>query len=196
VARATDVDHIDGRGPKGPRGHDWSNLRALCHSHHSKRTARDQPGGFSKGARATEPFVILAGRSGTGKTTVGVKLASRLGMAFMGPDDFDEGWTGLYDLLDYTDRAIVECVKIPYGLRRKMKERGATVIDLVASAEVRQQRLIDRGEPDENINWLLRPRGSLGYEEFIEPDIKLDASGTVDEAVDELAKSLSGLQTV
>lgn len=44
---ATDVDHIDGLGPKGPRGHDDENLRALCHSHHSQRTARDQAGGWN-----------------------------------------------------------------------------------------------------------------------------------------------------
>jgi len=50
--RATDVDHIDGLGPNGPRGHDWSNLRALCHSHHSQRTARDQPGGWHGGGDA------------------------------------------------------------------------------------------------------------------------------------------------
>lgn len=49
LALATDVDHIDGRGPHGPRGHDWSNLRSFCHSHHSKRTARDQPGGWHAG---------------------------------------------------------------------------------------------------------------------------------------------------
>jgi 5-methylcytosine-specific restriction protein A len=47
IEPATDVDHIDGLGPKGPRGHDPSNLRALCHSHHSKRTARDQPAGWN-----------------------------------------------------------------------------------------------------------------------------------------------------
>lgn len=43
---ATDADHIDGLGPLAPRGHDWSNLRPFCHSHHSQRTARDQPGGW------------------------------------------------------------------------------------------------------------------------------------------------------
>lgn len=46
IAAATDVDHIDGLGPNGPNGHDPANLRALCHSHHSQRTARDQPGGW------------------------------------------------------------------------------------------------------------------------------------------------------
>lgn len=45
---ATDVDHIDGLGPLGPRGHDFDNLRALCHPHHSQRTAHDQPGGWAK----------------------------------------------------------------------------------------------------------------------------------------------------
>ncbi len=44
---ATDVDHVDGLGPNGPRGHDPANLRALLHAHHSRRTARDQPGGWN-----------------------------------------------------------------------------------------------------------------------------------------------------
>lgn len=33
-----DVHHIDNLGPKGPRGHDWSNLLALCKPCHSRRT--------------------------------------------------------------------------------------------------------------------------------------------------------------
>lgn len=32
------VHHIDGLGPKGPRGHDPFNLETLCHSCHSRRT--------------------------------------------------------------------------------------------------------------------------------------------------------------
>jgi len=35
---ATEVDHIDGRGPFGPRGYDESNLQALCKRHHSQKT--------------------------------------------------------------------------------------------------------------------------------------------------------------
>ncbi|MEV7264192.1 HNH endonuclease signature motif containing protein [Micromonospora aurantiaca] len=46
--RATEVDHIDGLGPRGPRGHDLTNLRAYCKPHHSRRTARDQPGGWAR----------------------------------------------------------------------------------------------------------------------------------------------------
>lgn len=39
--RATEVDHVDGLGPLGPRGHDWSNLQALTKSHHSRKTGRE-----------------------------------------------------------------------------------------------------------------------------------------------------------
>lgn len=47
IEPATDVHHLDGQGPKGERGHDHSNLQALCHAHHSRVTAREQPGGWS-----------------------------------------------------------------------------------------------------------------------------------------------------
>ncbi|WP_231332648.1 HNH endonuclease signature motif containing protein [Actinomadura graeca] len=43
---AVEVDHIDGLGPRGPRGYDPGNLRSLCKPCHSARTARDQPGGW------------------------------------------------------------------------------------------------------------------------------------------------------
>jgi 5-methylcytosine-specific restriction protein A len=49
-APAQEVDHRDGLGPLGPRGHDPANLRALCKPCHSKRTARDQPGGWNRRA--------------------------------------------------------------------------------------------------------------------------------------------------
>jgi 5-methylcytosine-specific restriction enzyme A len=37
---ATDPHHLDGLGPKGPRGFDETNLQALCHSCHSRLTSR------------------------------------------------------------------------------------------------------------------------------------------------------------
>lgn len=45
--QATEVDHIDGLGPLGPRGHDWTNLRSMTKAHHSRETARSQPGGWN-----------------------------------------------------------------------------------------------------------------------------------------------------
>jgi 5-methylcytosine-specific restriction protein A len=47
VAEATEVDHIDGKGPLGPRGYDLDNLRPLCKRCHSRKTARDN-GGFGR----------------------------------------------------------------------------------------------------------------------------------------------------
>lgn len=44
---ASEVNHIDGLGPNGPRGHDHANLQAMTKSHHSRHTARDQPGGWN-----------------------------------------------------------------------------------------------------------------------------------------------------
>lgn len=41
-APATDVHHIDGAGPRGPMGHSWENLMALCHADHSRITATNQ----------------------------------------------------------------------------------------------------------------------------------------------------------
>ena len=42
---STEVDHIDGLGPDGPRGYDWDNCMALSKSHHSRKTALHD-GGF------------------------------------------------------------------------------------------------------------------------------------------------------
>ena len=49
---ATEVDHIDGRGPSGPRGYDEGNLMAMSKSHHSRKTARED-GGFGHAKRNT-----------------------------------------------------------------------------------------------------------------------------------------------
>lgn len=46
-APATDVHHLDGQGPSGPRGHDPTNLQALAHACHSRLTAQHQPGGWA-----------------------------------------------------------------------------------------------------------------------------------------------------
>lgn len=40
---ATEVDHIDGLGPHGPRGWDESNFQGLCKPCHSRKTARERP---------------------------------------------------------------------------------------------------------------------------------------------------------
>jgi ribose 1,5-bisphosphokinase PhnN len=182
VAKATDVDHIDGEGPLGPRGHDWTNLRALCHSHHSKRTARDQPGGFSMGARAAGPFVVLIGESGVGKTTVGTRVASKLNGMRVCRDDFDYGWRDVYPVLDHTENAVVECVRIPRALLRRMRERHAMLVELQLDNESRRQRLEAREVDPDDADMLFRVRpGKNAYEEHVEPDLVLDTAGDLEE---------------
>lgn len=48
---STDAHHLDGLGPSGPRGHDESNLQALCSRHHKLITAQLQPGGWARTQR-------------------------------------------------------------------------------------------------------------------------------------------------
>lgn len=43
-----EVDHIDGLGPLGPRGHDLTNLQALCRSDHQRKTAHQTNTGGSQ----------------------------------------------------------------------------------------------------------------------------------------------------
>lgn len=43
---ASPVDHIDGLGPNGPRGHDHDNLQSLCTPCHSVKTNRSDGGGW------------------------------------------------------------------------------------------------------------------------------------------------------
>lgn len=47
IAPATDVHHLDGRGPLGEHGHDEANLLGLCHAHHSRVTSHEQRGGWN-----------------------------------------------------------------------------------------------------------------------------------------------------
>lgn len=187
IKQATDVDHIDG-DPLGPRRYDWTNLRAFCHSHHSQRTARDQAGGFSMGTRATKPFIILVGESGTGKTTIAKHLGKLLNATPMGPDDFDVRWAGVYSLLDYTEKAIVECVRLPYGLQDRMADRGAFVVELLLDEAKRRQRLEGREIDQADVEQLMRPnRNKLGYDNAIEPDLVMDTDPGAAQVAKEIA---------
>ena len=40
------LDHIDGLGPNGPRGHDPANWQALCGPHHRAKTNLEDGGGW------------------------------------------------------------------------------------------------------------------------------------------------------
>lgn len=176
-APATDVDHIDGLGPLGPAGHEPSNLRSLCHSHHSQRTARDQPAGsLKRGPYYARPFTILRGPSGAGKTTIRQHISNHTGVTVLGPDDFPNRWEDLLERLDQTEHALVECVRIHSGLRRRAKERGAIVIDLTAPTWMLRDRLDRRGEDAQTIQRRIDQTFEPAYDSEIEADLELDTS--------------------
>ncbi len=115
------------------------------------------------------------------------KLGRLLNAPTMGPDDYDGGWRELYRDLDYAEGAVVECVRLPYGLRRKMKEREAKVIELKAPDNLREQRLRARGEPQDVIDQLMVPSGGLGYEDHIEPDLVIQTDRPARELAEHIA---------
>ena len=47
---ATEVDHIDGQGPLGPRGYDPANCAAMCHADHARKTSK-YDGSFGRAKR-------------------------------------------------------------------------------------------------------------------------------------------------
>lgn len=51
IVTATCVDHVDGLGPRGARGFDETNLRALCARCHSRKTVLED-GGFGRKPKA------------------------------------------------------------------------------------------------------------------------------------------------
>lgn len=179
--RATQVDHIDGLGPLGPAGYDWSNLRSYCHAHHSQRTARDQASGWNEGASypaTPRPLLVLVGPSGVGKSAVREHLAPMLDAVSLGPDDFTDGWDSLYPRLDQAPRSVVECCRIPTALANRITDWRGLVVELTAPPSTRRERLIARGEPRGVAAQRIGERYVIGYR----PETSADYTLTADKA--------------
>lgn len=174
---STVLDHIDGLGPLGPRGHDRDNHRAYCETHHNQRTARDQPpGSATRGSYWQHPFLVIVGPSGVGKTAVRNEMVKITGADSLGPDDFVDRWDALFDRLDASKNAVVECVLIHSGLRRRIKERRARVVKLTAPTWVLRDRMDRRGEDDRTIQRRINQTFEAGYGHEIVPDLELEVS--------------------
>jgi len=100
-------------------------------------------------------------------------LAPKLDAASIGIDDFDGGWPRLLGCLDLSRRAVVECVRIHSALRRRMRERGATLVELTASPQVQSERLLARGEASEVVAERIGPRPP-GYDDDLRSDLTVD----------------------
>jgi predicted kinase len=141
------------------------------------------------GTRATGPFTVLIGESGVGKSTVGHRLASKLNGTRLCRDDFDYGWRDVYFVLDFTETAVVECVRIPRALRERMEDRGAVLVELVLDNQTRRERLEQREVDEDDIDMLFRIRpGPNAYDTHVEPDLVVNTDQNPDAIADQIAK--------
>ena len=82
VTTAVDVDHIQAfTSMDDPRRLDPSNLRPLCRSHHSARTARDQAFGRGMAGGSTQPRVASRGIGGSVSALAGSGTAAPVSRA-------------------------------------------------------------------------------------------------------------------
>jgi len=140
------------------------------------------------GARAKGPFVVLIGESGVGKSTVGVRLAGKLAGPRLTRDDFDNGWRDLYPVLDHSENAVVECVRIPQALRQRMEDREAVLVELTVSDKTRLERLQAREVDAEDVEMLFRVRkGPNSYDRHVEPDMSLETDRDPGVVAEEIA---------
>jgi predicted kinase len=146
------------------------------------------------GTRAPGPFTVLIGESGVGKSTIGARLAGTLGTSRLSRDDFDYGWRDLYRVLDYTEAAIVECVRIPQSLRHRMEDRDAVLVELVLDNQTRRERLEQREVDEDDIDMLFRIRpGPNAYDRHVEPDMTLDTDQDPGAVADQIANRVQKL---
>lgn len=189
--RAVDVHHLDGLGPNGPYGHDWANLTALTHEHHSRITATEQPAGSAnRGPYYATPFVVICGLSGVGKSTILEQVASRLDARPLARDDFDS-WPHLLEQLDQTRHAVVECVRLHRALRRRIRERSAIIVELTAPTWLLRERLTRRGEDAETVrSRLAEVDAPIAYDDDLTAHASFDTS---DIEPDTLADQIAAL---
>ena len=119
------------------------------------------------------PLLVIVGQAGVGKSAVRQALADRMDVPSLGPDDFEGGWPDLYARLDKAHTAVVECCRIPGALEQRMANRGATVIKLTASAGVRRERMLGRGDTSSTVTERLAEVADIDYSGRLRPDLVL-----------------------
>lgn len=138
-------------------------------------------------------LLVLCGFSGTGKTTVGRKLAASLDATLIGPDGFSDRWAGVLRRLDSGGPVIVECNRLHRRLRDRLHGTDAVVVELTTSIPVQRERLEGRGESDETVEKRIADRLSDGYGDEMPRSRVIDTTGR---DVDELATELAELVIV
>lgn len=165
-----EADHIDD---------DWGNnalenLQGVCTLCHNSKSGKQH---YWKRVPTLHPFLILVGQAGVGKSTIRKHLVPMLNANDLGPDDYDGNWKEVYEQLDHSPRAIVECCVVPGALSRKAKDRGAFIVELTLPDTLRRARLSTRKYSPEGIRILMAQTRRLGYEQVVHADLILDTSG-------------------
>jgi hypothetical protein len=137
-------------------------------------------------------LVIIAGAAGVGKTAVRHELYGRLRWPTFGPDDFPYRWNDIYPKMDRPGPCVIECCKVPRAVRERMATRESVVIELRAPEAVRRSRLAHQGlRAKVMADRLAEGEGDLGYQDPLEPDLQLDATGPPGEMVDQIVDFIS-----
>jgi len=142
------------------------------------------------------PFLLLVGQAGVGKSTVRKHLVPMLNATDLGPDDFDGDWREVYEHLDRSPYAIVECCKVPGKLSRIARERGAYIVELTCPDPIRRARLDQRKYSPEAIRTLMAQTKRLGYEQVVRANLTIDTSGDPKQIAQTIADHINGARPV
>lgn len=123
-------------------------------------------------------LLVICGFAGTGKTTIGDKVADLLGVDRIGPDDYPDRWTGVLRRVESEQPLIVECNRLHRQLRDRIHGTDAVVVELTVPLETQRQRLIGRGEPKASIEKRIADRlsGSTYGDETTKRDAVIDTA--------------------
>lgn len=187
-AASVEVDHI-----VAGDDHSDANLQGICKRCHREKTQAEAGRARRLPGANRPPFIVICGDPGVGKTAVRKNLAAALNIDGMGPDDLGS-WDNVYARLDQADGAIVECVRLPRTLRRKVLERQAVVIQLTATETTRRQRLKQRGESDTTVQAFLADDGAgIGYHHHVTVAFTLSTDNRdAEQIADDLARRIHG----
>lgn len=146
---------------KGGARFNQLNLQVLCSTCHKRHH------------RQPSPLVILVGLSGTGKTAIREQLAARLGVQSLGPDEL--GWEAIHQRLDRG--GVLECVRMPGSLVRRVAGLNGKVIKVTAPPELRADRMRRRGDDESKVAKRVAELDALSYEDPVEPDKVIESIG-------------------
>lgn len=143
-------------------------------------------------------LLVLVGPRGVGKSTVRAELVRDLGWPSASPDDFEDGWEGVLRMLWETDRAIVECCRVPALLVGSIGFAG-TLVQFNVPPDIQALRLKQRPDIDDSdiprlLQESLDTRAS--HHARLTPDVVLSTDAVPAVLADQIRRYLDALPWV